>query len=119
MTGFDLFGNPVTFGLAAERRPDGLVAHLEVTVAPGYHVYAPTTEEGIPLSIQLPEESPFRMKSPTKFPESPDGHLNGRFNVELPLEGKGDQLELVVAYQACESQICLMPTTETLHCRVP
>jgi hypothetical protein len=37
------------------------------------------------------------------------GHLTGAFKVEIPVKGKGKELEVLFGYQACDEQVCFPP----------
>ena len=107
-----------------------LTLNVELTIAPGFHVYAAPVPEGlVPLSIEVApigglEVGPASWPAPRRF-EMPEpgeelwGH-EGTVRGMLPLTfsaapGGGDHVvEVTVRYQACDEASCLMPASVQL-----
>lgn len=103
----------VSIEIEGWKRDGKVSARMVVRVAPGYHVYAPSTKEphAIKLAVSLPEGSPLRWRETPSLPAPPRGTISGRFAQDLALEGDTDQLSLLATYQACSEKACLLPVT--------
>jgi hypothetical protein len=99
-------GSPVTLTL------DVLAgtAYVQVDVDPGKWLYAPDSDEGVPMSV-----TGASVVGEPRFPPTDDGHLQGRFGIEVPIERGADGITLDVRYQACDEFSCAMPVTVTLR----
>jgi hypothetical protein len=105
---------------------------VEVTVAPGFHVYAEPVSQGlVPLSVEVQliaglEAGPATWPAPRRF-RLPD-HLSDELWVHegtvrgmLPLSftappGGGDHVvRVTVRYQACDEVRCLLPASLTFE----
>ena len=107
-----------------------LTLAVELTIAPGFHVYAAPVPEGlVPLSVEVApieglEVGPVSWPAPRRFevPEPGEelwGH-EGTVRGTLPLTfaaapGGGDHVvQVTVRYQACDEASCLMPASVQL-----
>jgi len=107
-----------------------LHVNVEVSVAPGFHVYGEPVPAGfVPLSVKVAPIEGVEIGAvewPTPHPLTVDG-LNEQFWVHeetvrssLPLTfsgppGAGDHvLQITVSYQACRNSACLVPTSISL-----
>lgn len=109
----------VVLGLTVERRSELVFAGIDIDVASGYYLFTPSSQDGIPVSVSVPPRLSFEVKHPPSFPDSMDGRLYGHSKVPLVLEGRGEDIELTVEYQACDGHRCLMPVTTTLTTKAP
>jgi hypothetical protein len=100
---------PIELRLTLPESGGKKVALLEVKVAPGYHVYAPGTEEGLPVTVELVPGGGIEAAGKPKFPAAKGGHLSGTFQVEIPFKGSAQQVEVVFGFQACDEQVCYPP----------
>jgi len=108
-----------------------LHVNVEVSVAPGFHVYGEPVPAGfVPLSVKVAPIEGVEIGAvewPTPHPLTVDG-LNEQFWVHeetvrssLPLTfsgppGAGDHvLQITVSYQACRNSACLVPTSISLR----
>jgi hypothetical protein len=96
---------------------------LHFKVADGLHVnsHNPHTEDLVPTTLKLPENSEVRMTNAVfppgadfAFPADPNEKLSvytGEFMIHAELiASKGDHLvEATLRYQACDNQICMPP----------
>lgn len=114
-----MLGDPVELSLSASRKGATVTAVLEVQVGPGFHIYSPNTADGIPLTVELPKGSGFRLKGSPVVTDSADGRLYGTVKVEIPIAGKAGELEVLVGYQACDPMMCYMPVSGgSVKCKV-
>jgi hypothetical protein len=78
------------------------VLNLEITVQDGWYLFAPGSDEGLPLRVTVAAtDVPLQV-------EGVDGKLAGRFVVSLEPPANG-QLQLHL--QACNGDQCLRPAT--------
>lgn len=110
-----------------------LALTVELTVAPGFHVYAAPVPEGlVPLSVEITpieglQVGPATWPTPRRLEMPELGERlwvhEGTVRGTLPLTftgapGGGDHgIEVTVRYQACDEASCLMPSS--LRLRVP
>jgi len=113
-----LFPEQVT---VAADKPTPVELHFKV--AEGLHVnsHNPHTEDLVPTTLKLPENSEVRITNAVfppgadfAFPADPNEKLSvytGEFTIHAELVAtKGDHLvEATLRYQACDNQICLPP----------
>jgi len=107
-----------------------LHAHVELRVAPGFHVYGVPTPEGmLSLSARVAPIDGLEV-GPASWPAAHTHHLEdlgeetglyeGTIHGSLPLTfaaapGAGDhEVKLEVSYQACSDAVCLPPSTVQL-----
>ena len=103
---------------------------VELTVAPGLHLYGRPLPEGyIPLSVEVapveglavgepafPEPHPFRVAGLDEQFYVYDGTLRAALPLTMTRRDAGDlRLPVTVRYQACSASDCLMPATVTLE----
>jgi hypothetical protein len=100
---------PVELGLAVTEAGGKKVAVLDVQVAPGHHLYAPGSEEGIPISVELAPGTGIEAAGKPQFPAAEGGHLSGAFRIEIPIKGDGSEVEVIFGFQACDEQLCYPP----------
>ena len=108
--GFHLYGRPV---------PDGMVpTRVEVSGPPGLVVHEPIEPETETLHLAsmgmaLPVWSgAFEIVVPF--------HAVGELASETrPLDVDSVSIEVAITYQACDDEVCLLPTTKTVHFDVP
>jgi hypothetical protein len=101
--------------VAIEARADDRMLRIEVKVQPGYHLYPPGSQEGVPIAVELDPRSAFAAAGPLVAPRRP--HLEGTVRLELPLQrkGPGDALVARFTWQACDEQMCFPPATVTIE----
>lgn len=103
---------------------------VELTIAPGFHVYAAPTPEGyVPLSMEVAPIQGLVVGAPSWPPSRPfqfEGLdesfrvYDGDPRVSIPLTfglpaGSGDQsLSVTIAFQACDATTCFLPRRVTL-----
>lgn len=108
----------------------GLQLMVELTIAPGFHIYGQPIPEGfIPVTLTVAPVAGLRL-DPPQFP-TPTLHrlegldedfyiYEGTIRVTLPLTftppGADTTVEVTVGYQACSDTLgCLMPQRVTMH----
>jgi hypothetical protein len=100
---------PVELGLAVAEAGGKKVAVLDVQVAPGHHLYAPGSDEGIPISVEVAPGTGIEAAGKPQFPAAEGGHLSGAFRIEIPIKGAGREVEVIFGFQACDEQVCYPP----------
>jgi hypothetical protein len=113
---------PVTAHLGARRHgPDHTTVYLTLLIDSDLCVHAPGSDDGLPLALALPHDSPWQPLNSPVFPATDDGLLTGTTLIAWDLTGSAHQVELTVLAQACEEDnaTCQPPTTLTATCDVP
>ncbi len=110
---------PVKLAVTARHDAGVVVARVAVTVAPGFHLYAPPRSPEIAVDVGPAPESGYVLEHPPRFPPSADGLLRGSFMIEVPLKGNASRVDLLVGFQVCNDQVCLPPVSDLkLSCPV-
>lgn len=81
---------------------------VDVSVDPGWHVYGPGSSEGKPVALTADSEHGHTLEN-VRFPQTSDGLLSGRFEVQAELSTTDLDVALVLAVQACNKVICEAP----------
>ncbi|MFI9504168.1 thioredoxin family protein [Nocardia sp. NPDC052566] len=109
---------PVTVALRARRHtPDRATAYLTLHIADGYHLNAPGTDNGLPITIDTAPDTGWHIDEST-YPATEDAHLTGTTLIAVDLTGAAADLTLNIRLQACRDDTCFTPTTHTAHCAV-
>ncbi|MFJ9552071.1 thioredoxin family protein [Streptomyces erythrochromogenes] len=104
--------------LEARHREDGTVtAYLVLTLPEKAHAFKPGSTQGQPVSLTLPEGSPWRFLGEPVFPYTRDAQLTGAVLITADLAGTDDRLDLTVSVQVCQDGSCFPPTELHLSCR--
>ena len=110
--------------------------HLELTIAPGWHIYGPVVPSGYtglrieaqsdPAGVMLgtprwPETRPFRVVGLDEVFAVYEGTLDVSVPVDYTVNrGSGPvRLDIAVSFQACSERECLPPTSLALTLTVP
>lgn len=101
--------------VGAARYGDVIKGMILLEIPPGFHAYAPGSEEGLPLRLDAGEG--FELLGGLHV-EARDGHVSGHAALLFEARGAGDQLSLSLCLQLCDSLTCLMPQTLELHCPI-
>jgi hypothetical protein len=101
--------------LGAAHYGDRIKAMLLLEIPPGFHAYAPGSNEGLPLS--LTPGSGFELLDEMTLGAT-GGHLSGAVSAMFTLRGEGDELTVSLQLQLCDSLTCLMPQVLELRCPV-
>jgi DsbC/DsbD-like thiol-disulfide interchange protein len=121
--------HPVTWKLASPGSVSGrLTAHLDATIADGWHLYSQTQPPAgpVPTSISIVGRG-YALVGKPRAPEPeriPDRNFDiisevysDSVRVTLTLSRSspaGDSLRVAVRYQACTNRVCMPPRTDTL-----
>lgn len=103
---------PVKLAVTAQHGSGGVVAHVAVTLAPGFHLYSPPRSPEIAVDVRLAPGSGYSMQTAPRFPSSVDGLLRGSFTIDVPLRGDASRVDLLMGFQACNDQVCLPPVSD-------
>lgn len=101
--------------MGAARYDDRVKVMIMMNIPPGFHAYAPGSDEGLPLTV-LPDAG-FELVDEIQV-HSNDGHISGGAAVMFSVKGAGDELSLSLRLQLCDSLTCLMPQTLELRCPI-
>jgi len=110
--------------------------HVELTVAPGWHVYGPVVPPGYTaLQIEAKSDPPGATLGTPRWPETKPFRVEGlgeqfavyegKLDVAVPVDyiinrGTGPvRLEIVLRFQTCSERECLPPATLALTLTVP
>jgi hypothetical protein len=102
---------------------------VELTIAPGLHVYGQPVPEGYnPLAIEVapiegmvvgtpqwPTPHPYRIAGLDETFHVYEGKVTVSLPVTLTQEGDDQTLQVVVRYQACSNTDCFVPSSIALH----
>lgn len=102
---------------------------IELTIAPGLHVYGQPIPAGyIPLSVEVaplngmvvgeatwPAPHPYRIEGLDEAFFAYEGQVKGALPVTLTEEGDDQTLQVTVRYQACSATDCFVPHTVSLE----
>ncbi|HEX2010377.1 MAG TPA: hypothetical protein VJN44_05495 [Roseateles sp.] len=101
--------------LGAARYGDRLRGMILLDIPPGFHAYAPDSDEGLPLSLQ--GDAGFEVLEPLQI-EAKEGRLSGQAGLMFSARGDGTELRLRLRLQLCDSLSCQMPQTLELRCPI-
>lgn len=101
----------VQLDLEASRRDGIIYARLVMSIAPGFHVHAPSTKDRsvVPLSLELASARPDDWIRPPVIPTPSSGTISGSFALDFRVRQPEGDLALTISYQACTEKICLRP----------
>lgn len=109
---------------------------IELTIAPGWHIYGPVTPDGyVPLAISVSSTPEGARLGPLTWPATRPFHVagldeefavyDGTVRLEMPIEfiiqrDSGDaRLEVAIAFQACSATECFAPARVAATLVVP
>ena len=101
-------GRRVRAALRTEDRDGRVSLMVEIGVEPDWHVYAPGSDDGLPVSLTVPAESALRLND-VRFPETADRHLSGTFTIEADIDTLPSHGTIHLRTQACSGQTCEAP----------
>lgn len=99
-----------TLGVA--RYGEAIKGMVLLEIPPGFHAYAPGSDEGLPLSLTIGEG--FELLGEPRL-EAREGRISGQAAMLFDARGDGERLSLSLRLQLCDSLTCLMPQTLELH----
>ena len=109
---------------------------IELAVAPGWHIYGPTTPDGYtPLAVAVTSEPEGARLGPISWPAATPFRVaglaedfavyDGTLRLDVPVEfiiqrGSGTaRLDVTIAFQACSATECFAPSTISVSLNVP
>ena len=109
---------------------------VELSIAPGWHVYGPSTPDGyVPLALTVSSTPTGARVGPVAWPATRPFHVagldeefavyDGTVRIDLPVEfiidrGSGEaRIDVAIAFQACNATECFAPSAVTASLAVP
>lgn len=84
---------------------------ITVTIESEWHIYAPGSKAGVPLTVKMNEGSDFSLAGDIHVEQNEKGEVGGVATIRIPIErsGEGNKLDFDFDYQACDALECEEP----------